>query len=266
MKPTASNSDLDAIAAAFSRKAAQYDAFGEGHPILERMRARVRQVVQQRLQPGARLLELNAGSGLDAACFASQGYAVHATDIAPGMLSALRAKAADPALDGRLSVQTCSFTELEQVFGAPYDHVLSNMGGLNCTTSLAEVGEGLRYVLRPGGWATLVVMSPLCLWELAHLQLRRLHPGGVMAQVEGVRFKTYYHTPAALRRAMGHGLRLGALYGLGVFTPAADQKDFPARHPRLYRLLLALDQRLADWPLLRVCGDFFIAQFERLER
>ena len=142
---------LQQVAQAFSQKAGPYDSFGESHLNLARMRRKVYAHVQRWLRPGDRILELNAGTGIDAAYFAGQGYAVHATDIAPGMLAAAAEKAASPGLRGRLTVQACSFTELSQVDGAPYDYLFSNFGGLNCAADLGIVARQVPRVLRPGG-------------------------------------------------------------------------------------------------------------------
>jgi hypothetical protein len=119
-------------------------------------------------------------------------------------------------------------------------------------------------VLLPGGYVTWVVMPRLCLWELAaalrgdwRTAIRRLRPGGVLASVEGVHFRTYYFTPSQVRRAFGAGYRLAMLEGLSVFTPPADYKGFARHHPRLYAVLRALDERLAPRLPWRAWGDFF---------
>src|SRR5574341_575045 len=83
---------LSAVAEAFTRKAAVYDSFGEAHPNLTRMREKVYAHIQSIVRGGSYLLELNAGTGLDAAALVQSGYRIHATDIAPGMVSEIAAK------------------------------------------------------------------------------------------------------------------------------------------------------------------------------
>src|SRR6266851_5402172 len=107
-----------AIADAFTRTAAKYDAFAEDHPHLTRMRGKVYAAFERFVAPGARVLELNAGTGTDAVHLARRGYRVHATDIAPGMLARIRDKVAAGGLGDRVSVQSCSFLELDRVDGA----------------------------------------------------------------------------------------------------------------------------------------------------
>jgi len=256
---------FDRVAAAFSRKAAEYDAFGDDHINLARMRRKVYDHVLRFLQPTDRLLELNAGTGIDAAFFARRGQFVHAIDIAPGMLDHLAAKIDQQNLSARLTYQTLSFTELDQVEGGPYHYLLSNFGGLNCIADLTLVTRHLSQVLLPGGIVTWVIMPPICPWEIAlllkgHLKLatRRWHRHGILAHVEGVHFMTYYFTPRQVLTALGPDFRLQRLEGLSVFTPPADRVDFPRRFPRLYRTLVNIDDALAPRAPFNRSGDFFI--------
>jgi ubiquinone/menaquinone biosynthesis C-methylase UbiE len=256
---------FDRVATAFSRKAAEYDAFGDDHINLARMRRKVYDHVLRFLQPTDRLLELNAGTGIDAAFFARRGQTVHAIDIAPGMIDHLAMKIDQQQLADRLTVQTLSFTELDRVEGRPYPYILSNFGGLNCIADLTLITRHLSQVLLPGGIVTWVIMPPICPWEIAlllkgHFKLatRRWHRHGILAHVEGVRFMTYYFTPRQVLTALGPGFRLLCLEGLSVFTPPADRVDFPRRFPRLYRALVNIDDALARRAPFNHWGDFFI--------
>lgn len=258
-------SDFTTIAEAFSRTADRYDAFAEDHPHQTRMRRKVYTHLARHMPVGARILELNAGTGTDAVELARRGYRVHATDIAPGMLRRLRDKVDREGLRERVSVQECSFTELDRITGGPYDAVFSDLGGLNCVADLAPVVRSLAGVLRPGGVVTWVLMPPICLWELAlvftgrvRLALRRLTPGGTRAHLEGLYFRVHYFSPRTARRAFGSDYRLLEIEGLSVITPTAESKNLAKRHPRLYGALAWLDDRLSRVPPWRGWGDFFI--------
>ena len=253
------------VAEAFSRKSLEYDEFGTDHPNLTRMRGRVYAHLDAFLPPGARILELNAGTGTDAVYLARRGHRVLATDIAPGMLAVAKQKARDLGLEDRVAVQDCSFTDLDRLGGGPFDAVFSNFGGLNCLDDLQLVTRHLPRLLVPGGLVTWVVMPPVCPWEwLALLKgkpgvaFRRLRRGGVMAHVSGVRFRAHYFWPSQVTRALGPAFETLRLEGLSLFAPTADLKGVVQRHPRLYRALVWLDDRLTGLPLFRSCGDFFI--------
>ena len=255
---------FDQVAAAFSRKAGIYDAFGQDHANLARMRQRVYAQLARWTPTGSHILELNAGTGLDAVALIECGYRVHATDIAPGMVAEMTRKQTALELNGRLTVQQCSFTALNQVKAGPFDAVFSNFGGLNCVADLTAVAQHLPHLLRPGAILTWVIMPPVCPWELVRfpqdwqVATRRLRRGGVRAQVEGVAFQTYYFTPRQVLQALGPAFQLKDLRGLSIVTPPADNDQFAKRHPQLFGWLARLDDRLNGWPLLNKIGDFFI--------
>jgi ubiquinone/menaquinone biosynthesis C-methylase UbiE len=261
---------LATIADAFSETAPKYDAFAEDHPHLSRMRAKVYAHLERFVEPGAKVLELNAGTGTDAVALAQRGYRVHATDIAPGMLDRLADKVARLGLEDRVSVQACSFLDLAEVSGGPYDAVFSDLGGLNCTADLRPVVIGLDQVLRPGGIAVWVVMPPICLWELAYaltgrfrFAFRRLSRHGSRAHLEGRQFDVYYYSPGRVVAAFGAGYELLAIEGLSVITPTAESKNLAKRHRTLYRGLAWLDDRIAPHAPASGWGDFFIVTMRR---
>lgn len=253
------------VAEAFSRKALIYDEFGRDHANLARMRLKVYLSVIESLRPGASILELNAGTGTDAVFFARHGFHVHATDIAPGMIEQIAHKIAQHDLRDRLSVQRCSFTELGQIERGPFDCVFSNFGGLNCIADLGVVARGLPRFLHPGGILIWVVMPPVCLWDFTALlkgdlrtTKRRWSRDGTLANVEGVRFMTYYFTPRQVADSLGRDFQVVRVQGLAVLTPPADRKGFAGRYPRLYRLLASLDDKIANHVPFSGWGDFFI--------
>lgn len=247
-----------------------YDAFGQDHANLQRMREKVYAQVARWTPSGSHILELNAGTGLDAVALVERGYRVHATDIAPGMIDEMERKMETMKLHGRFTPQLCSFTELDKVEAGPFDAVFSNFGGLNCVADLTAVTCHLPHLLKPGGALTWVIMPPICPWELALLPkdwrvaTRRLRRGGVIANVEGVPFQTFYFTPGQVQKALGSAFQTMALVGLSIITPTADNDRFARRHPRLFRWLVRLDDWLGERPLFNRIGDFFIltARFE----
>lgn len=257
--------DWSVIAEAFSRTAEKYDRLGVDNPHLTRLRQKVYDHFLRFVRPGARVLELAAGTGTDAVALAQRGLYIHATDIAPGMLTRLEQKVRHLGLERRVTWQQCSFTDLAQVRGAPYDAVFSNLGGLNCLPDLRPVIQDLPLVLRPGGVVTWVLMPRVCLWELAMLftgqvrfALRRFSPHGTRAHLEGLHFKVYYFSPDQALAAFGPNYEPLAVEGLSVITPPAESVNLARRHPRLYRALAWLDDRLSTRPPWWGWGDFFI--------
>ena len=260
-----SQQQFPTIAEAFSRTAEKYDSFAIDHPHLSRMRNKVYDHVCRHLPRGSRILELNAGTGTDAVALAQRGYHVHATDLAPGMLARAHDKVEQLSLGGQITIQQCSFTELDQIQGVPFDAVFSDLGGLNCIPNLTPVIRELPRVLKPGGLVTWVLMPPVCLWEIAEifrghskLAFRRLAQRGTRSHLEGLHFDVYYFTPRQVMTWFGDDFDCISLEGLSVVTPTAESKNLAKRFPRLYRALSWLDDRLAVQPLWREWGDFYI--------
>lgn len=265
------HSPFPVIAEAFSRTAEKYDAFAEDHPHLTRLRNKVYARVEKFIPRGARILELNAGTGIDAVALAKRGYSVHAIDISTGMLARLRDKVERERLNDRVTFQTLSFTELDKIEEAPFDAVFSNLGGLNCIPDLTPVIRQLPRVLKAGGVVIWVLMPRVCLWEMAEifrghfkLAFRRFARGGTRAHLEGLYFDMFYFPARQVVRWFDGGYRLLALEGLSVFTPTAESKNFIRRYPRLYNALALLDDCLSQRAPFHGWGDFYILTMQRL--
>ncbi len=260
---------LDVISEAFSRTAEKYDAFAVDHPNQTRMRNRVYSHLTRLTPTGSHILELNCGTGTDAVELARRGYTVHATDIAPGMLNRLRSKVSGLGLHEQVTVEERSFLSLLDIPGAPFDAVFSDLGGLNCIPDLSPVIRQLPAVLKPNGIVTWVLMSHVCLWEMAEifrghprLAFRRFARRAVRSHLEGLHFDVYYFSPAQTVQWFAEEFELIALEGLSVITPTAESKNFATRHPRVYGALSWLDDLLAPrWPW-NGWGDFYIVSFQ----
>lgn len=256
---------FETVAEAFSRTAEKYDAFAEDHPHLTRMRNKVYAHIERILPHGSRILELNAGTGVDAVELARRGYYVHATDIAPGMLERARKKVEHSGLSDQITIQECSFIETDKIQGAPFDAVFSDLGGLNCIPDLSIVIKQLSKILRSGGVVTWVLMPHICLWEMAEVfrgnfrvAFRRFSHNGVKTHLEGLHFDVYYFSPKQVIDWFGDEFELLSLEGLSVITPTAESKSFAKLFPFLYRILSFLDDKLSPyWPWYG-WGDFFI--------
>jgi SAM-dependent methyltransferase len=102
-----------------------------------------RQAFRDRLTPGARLLEIGAGTGQDSAAFQQEGLAVVAVDLSPAMVEHCRAKG--------IEAHVADFLRLDVPAGS-FDAVYA----MNCllhvpNSDLPAVLAAIRAVLRPGG-------------------------------------------------------------------------------------------------------------------
>src|SRR4029078_10034170 len=79
---------------AFDSVAADYDGPKGNNALIQRMRETVWRTLMKACRPGARLLDLGCGTGIDAIELARHGYSVLATDWSPQMIERTRERAA----------------------------------------------------------------------------------------------------------------------------------------------------------------------------
>lgn len=261
-----------AAAAAFSKQAPVFDDLYFSDTIIQYKRKRVRAHILQFLQPGSNILELNAGTGDDAVFFARHGHTVHATDISDAMQAKLKEKAKLSNLQISISDEVCSYTELENLSNrGPYDLIFSNFAGLNCTNELSKVLHSFESLLKPGGFATLVILPKFCLWEFLLLfrgkfktAFRRFSGSkGTKAHIEGQYFRCWYYNPSYVRNSLRAGFDVVGLEGLCTLVPPSYIEKFAEKHPKTYMLLQTYEDRWKmKWPW-RSIGDYYIITLQK---
>jgi ubiquinone/menaquinone biosynthesis C-methylase UbiE len=237
--------DHDAVNRAFSKQAAHFDEDDLANVILQDLRQQVYRHVDGFLSPGSRILELNAGTGLDAVRFVKAGHYVHATDLSDGMIGELKKKKAQPGME-RLSIQQLSFENIEHVQGENYDLVFSNFGGLNCAKDLSPIGEKLHRIIKPGGFVSWVILPVVSPWEVATVlrgnrhAFRRWNSGGTQVRLEGEEFPVWYYSKSSVKRALRQ-FKLVRSEGIASLSPPPYKAQFARQYPRLYKILRRLD-------------------------
>src|SRR5882672_12529396 len=113
MKDSTHMINEQAAAKAFNKQAPVFDELYNDDLIIQYKRNRVRDHISHYLQPDSHILELNAGTGEDAIFFATRGHRVHATDISSVMQKKLNDKVRFHDLQGSISSELCSFTNLK---------------------------------------------------------------------------------------------------------------------------------------------------------
>src|SRR6187399_913636 len=97
--------------------------------VLQDLRLQVYNHVTKFLKPGDRILEINAGTGIDALHFIRNGCSVHATDLSDGMIDQLKRKIENYTISDRLTYQQVSYERLNLVTQNNFDFTFSNFGG-----------------------------------------------------------------------------------------------------------------------------------------
>ncbi len=256
---------LAPAAAAFDAIADRFDERFGGWASVAVQRAQVRRELLQAFPLGASLLEIGGGTGLDASWLAWRGRGVHLTDASPAMVRIAEDRLR-PLPGCGASVRPAE--ELHELEGV-YDGAFSSFAALNCVTRLDLFARGLARRLRPGAPALLVLFGSFAPGEVlvqlargdVRAAFRRLASGEVAARLDGRHFTVRYHRRRALVRALGPWFRLERTRGIGVFVPPSAAEPWITRHPRLLRVLEALD-RVASSPLAPL-GDHVLYHFVR---
>lgn len=253
------------VSTAFSKQSSTFDEADAGNEILQWMRSRVYENVFKFWRKREHILELNAGTGIDAIYFAQKDLYVHATDNAPGMLRILEKKVRENNLQDKITTQNCSFLELENLGERKFDHIFSNFGGLNCTPKLEQVISSFAPFLKPCGTVTLVLMPPICPWEMLYalkgnfkLAFRRFKKNGSPSHLEGIKFTTWYYKPEDVIKMLGNNYEILNVRGLGIAVPPPFLGNFAKKHPILLKKLASIEDSIATKAPYYSWADHFI--------
>src|SRR5215469_1605833 len=124
---------LHATRDAFDNVAADYDGERGNNGAIQDMRAEMWRWLDTVFTPGARLLDLGCGTGLDAARMARLGCRVTATDWSGEMVRRTSDRARAERLGDRLQALNIGAHELCRLDGTgAFDGAYSNLGALNC--------------------------------------------------------------------------------------------------------------------------------------
>jgi SAM-dependent methyltransferase len=233
------------------------------------LRARVWQRLGARFPTNSRVLELNCGTGEDALWLAARGVTVVATDGSQAMLAVAQQKTAGAWVE----IVRLNLAQPQADFPpVSFDGAFSNFGGLNCVADLRPLAHALSLWLKPGAALILVVMGPLCPWEifwhLLHIQprtaFRRWAPGGTAARIGKQTVKVYYLWPGELARIFAPQFRVVQLTGLGILLPPSHLGHLVERWPGIFQRLARLERRLAGYFPATVLNDHYVLELERV--
>ncbi len=259
----------DSVGRAFSKQSINYDADDVQNVVLLDMRKQVYDHIEKFVKPKSHILELNAGTGIDALHFVQQGHHVHATDLSNGMISQIEEKIKIHRLQNQFTCQQLSYDQLDQLRGNKYDYIFSNFGGLNCIDDLSKVTKHLPDILNSDGYVTWVIMPPVCLWELLWIfkghgkqAFRRFTKNGVMSHLEGEYFKTFYFSLSQIKNAFGSKFEFVSSEGLCAISPPPSKGNFPTNNPLLYKVLRNADSIIRSYYPFNIWADHIIVTFK----
>lgn len=256
---------------AFDAVAHNYDGPRGNNVFIRRMRLALWTAVDELAEPGAHLLDLGCGTGLDAFRFAERGYYVHGVDASARMVVRARDRVRSRPVEKRVTVECLGFEDLQELDVAPFDVLYSNLGALNCVPDLRRLASVCATLLRPGGRIVASVIGRYCPWEVltyfvwgrprrAFVRLRR---GMVPVPLGGATVWTAYHTPKSFYRSFEPHFTLTRYRSLSLFSPPPYLVTMHEHAEELCSRLARVDERIGGWPLLRNIGDHFLIVLTR---
>jgi ubiquinone/menaquinone biosynthesis C-methylase UbiE len=249
--------------AAFDTYAGSYDDHFTFSPIGKMQRERVYHFLKPYLSSPQSILELNCGTGHDAIHFAQQGHQVHAIDISESMIAIAKAKAKDHSIQ----FESQDIRSLQAFPEKQYNRVFSNFGGLNCLNQdeLKILSETLSRQLNSNGFVSMVIMGSACKWEdfyfkrikSAHYQRRQI-PDGVMANIDGHVFKTWYYRPQQIIDIFKTHFIVEKVKPIGLFVPPSYLNAYFSKKPFVLNSLYAIDKIIAHAAWMANYADHYI--------
>ena len=261
---------LGSAALAFDSIAGSFDArFGTWLSVAAQRRA-VHRALAEAFPKGAKVIDVGGGTGEDARWLIERGREVLLTDASPAMIATASAKLGPGASAECIPAERLGM--LADKFGeACFDGAYSNFAALNCVSDLDSFAAGLARLLRPGAPALLVLFGTMCPMEMMveatrgrpRNIFRRFARGDAHARLGGHDFTIRYHRSSAFRKAMAPWFEPHGRQAIGLFVPPSAAEPWISRHPRLLRMLEALDNQLAA--PLAAFGDHVQYRFVRTE-
>jgi SAM-dependent methyltransferase len=217
---------------------------------------------------GRQVLELNCGTGEDAALLSRKGFSVVATDSSPAMLQMTREKLHRLAMTDRVRVERLDMNSIEDFRpDRRFDLIFSNFGGFNCLSpdSLRRMFSALPGLLNPGGLLVAVVMPSFCLWESLYFFTRgkwkdvfRRVGGRAVAGQDSNSVSIWYHNPKVIAAAIGKGMVVRQVRPIGIFLPPSWLDPHFVRRPSTLRTLNSLEMRTHSPWLARLSDHYLI--------
>jgi SAM-dependent methyltransferase len=261
----------------FDAAADRYDADEDGNRVLAHMRARAFRQLSATFAPGARLIELGSGTGMEAARLVDRGCRIALADVSPRLLDRAATRVRAARVDGLLGahlVAARSVGDLVAVYGrGSFDGGYSSFGPLNCEPLLDPVAGGLADLVRPGGALVLSIINRWCplevAWFAAHARWRDAArrwggPLNAAAYPGGPRdVRTWYYSRREIERAFSAAFQVEHAEALPLLWPPPYLDSVVARHEAFFHALEPVERWAASRPVLRDLGDHVLMRLRR---
>lgn len=215
------------------------------------------------------ILEVNCGTGEDAIFFSKNNHDVIATDISEEMITVAREKSNNTSVEFKVQdITTISASNFNKTF----DLIFSNFGGLNCLSKddLHSFLKTCDNLLKTNGKLALVIMPKNCLWERMYFYLkgnrkkanRRHTTKPVLANVNGIKVKTWYYNPEQLRELEKDKFTTKLVKPIGLAIPPSYLENSVLTSFPFFSILKMLD-KIFNFSYLSKYADHYLIILEK---
>ncbi|HLH74642.1 MAG TPA: class I SAM-dependent methyltransferase [Chloroflexota bacterium] len=228
------------------------------------MRAALWRHYRRRFRPGATVLDVGCGTGLDAIYLAMRGVRVMAVDGSSGMLGELRRKL--DRTDRRATVDTALLDamQLDLLPANAFDGMIAAFAVLNTVPDLDQFAASAARRLRPGSHLIAHLLTDGSLGHVFSLALglptRNRQSQRATRIGEARVIHRVYSVAEISDRFTVHGFRIADTYALGVMRP---DRPLPPVLRLLFDWLEPLDTALGHLAAFRESGPFFVVDLIR---
>lgn len=250
----------------FDIHAKNYDTLFTNSSIGRAQRKRVYLFLSEMLASKSSLsvLELNCGTGEDAAYLSKKGHRVLATDISEEMIAQSKKK------HPKINFKTLDIRSItSETFDDRFDIIFSNFGGFNCLSreELAAFLRVSKHLLNPKGKIILVIMPKNTAWERMYFlakgsfkkAFRRKSTSAVQANVEGVHVPTWYYNPKDIVTLATDTLDLLTIKPIGITIPPSYLEPFFLKRQKMLDGLAKMESWFRSPFWAKYADHYFIA-------
>ncbi len=216
------------------------------------------------------ILELNCGTGEDAAYFAQKGNSVIATDISSEMVAKAQSKAKHKNLTELINCEVCAVQDIDKFNAEQFDLIFSNFGGLNCLTEdeLKTSSKKMFSLLRKNGRFVSVVMPDYCWMDSLYFLLkfqfgkifRRAAKNGLQVNVNGLLVDTFYYSPNTFYEFYDEDFNFKKNIPVGLFVPPSFLEN---TYQKVSGLLSSLDKVFNRFDGFSRYADHYLIDLEK---
>ncbi len=216
-----------------------------------------------------RVLEINCGTGEDAAWLAKLGNEVLATDISIGMIDVAKNKLKNTDV----KLKQLDSKNIGTLFPNRFDLIFSNFGGINCLSNydLIEFENACKTLQLKSNQLAFVIMGTQCIWERLFFKYkkefqksnRRKGREGIDTLINGFNFKTYYFSPSFINNLFKDDYKKIALKPIGLFVPPSYLESYFVNKKKLFRFLILLDEFFCRFSCFSNYADHYLIVLEK---